>query len=388
MGEKAGVWEISRNRKILKNLDYTLILAAMAIIALGLVTVTSATQVTSLPGEAGFGFLWKQLLGITLGVTAFGFFLFWRYEELARYTRLLYVVNLALLLAVFAVGHSAGGARRWIQLGPLMFQPSEFAKLVVIIGLAVFLSEREGQLSRFRDLLPAFAYVGVPMLLILAQPDLGTALVFVAITLGMLFVAGARPLLLGGLTLAGLSGVVLWIWAHLNYGIWIPLKSYQITRLTIFLDPWSDWHKDGYHMIQSQIAIGAGGLWGRGLFSGTQNQLNFLPEQHTDFIFSVLAEELGFVGVVFLLTLYFVVLYRGLRIAGQSKDLCGTLMATGVVSMLAFHILTNVGMATGIMPVTGITLPLFSYGPSSMMFTLAALGLLCNVWVRRQTIVF
>jgi rod shape determining protein RodA len=360
----------------------------MAVITLGLVTVISATQVTSLPGEAGIGFLWKQILGIVLGTMAFVFLLFWRYEELSRYARLLYATSLVLLLAVLAVGHTAGGAQQWLRFGPLMFQPSEFAKLAVIIGLAVLLSEREGQLNRFRDLLPAFVYVGVPMALILAQPDLGTALVFIAITLGMLFVAGANPLLLGGLTLAGLSSVVLWIWAHLNHGIWIPLKSYQITRLTIFLDPWSDWQKDGFQVIQSQIAIGAGGLWGRGLFSGTQNQLNFLPEQHTDFIFSVLAEELGFVGVFFLLTLFFIILYRGLRIAGQSKDLTGTLMATGVVSMLAFHVLTNVGMATGIMPVTGITLPLFSYGPSSMVMTLAGLGLLGNVWVRRQTIVF
>ncbi len=381
--------QISRHRRVLKNLDYTLILAAMAVVGLGLVTVTSAIQVTSLPGGAGIGFLWKQILGIVLGMTAFVFFLFWRYEELSRYARLLYAVSLVLLLAVLAVGHSApGGAQQWLRFGPLMFQPSEFAKLAVIIGLAVLLSEREGQLNRFRDLLPAFVYVGVPMALILAQPDLGTALVFIAITLGMLFVAGANPLLLGGLTLAGLSGVVLWIWAHLNHGLWIPLKSYQITRLTIFLDPWSDWQKDGFQIIQSQIAIGAGGLWGRGLFSGTQNQLNFLPEQHTDFIFSVLAEELGFVGAVSLLALFFIILYRGLRIAGQSKDLTGTLMATGVVSMLAFHVLITVGMTTGIMPVIGITLPLFSYGPSSMVLTLAALGLLGNVWVRRQTIVF
>lgn len=360
----------------------------MAIIALGLVTIASATQVTSAPGEGSFGFVYKQLLGIAVGTAAFSFFLLWRYEELTRYAKVLYGANLAMLLAVLLIGHSAGGAQRWVQIGPFLFQPSEFAKLVVIIGLAVFLSQREGRLDRFQDLLPALAYVGVPTLLILAQPDLGTALVFVAITVGMLYVAGARPLLLGTLTLGGLGSMVTWIWAHLNHGIWIPLKDYQLDRLTIFLDPWSDWQGAGYHMIQSQIAIGAGGLWGRGLFNGSQNQLHFLPEQHTDFIFSVLAEELGLIGVVFLLGIFFILVYRGLRIAAQAKDLFGTLLAAGIVSMLTFHVLTNVGMTAGIMPVTGLPLPLFSYGPSSMITNLAALGLLCNVWLRRQMIVF
>jgi rod shape determining protein RodA len=360
----------------------------VAIVGLGLVTIASATQVTSVPGEPNLGFVWKQLLGIALGTGTFLFFLFWRYEELTKYTRLVYVVNLGMLLAVLLVGHAAMGAQRWIQIGSFLFQPSEFAKLAVIIGLAAFLTEREGRLERFRDLLPVFAYVGLPTLLILAQPDLGTALVFVAITVGMLYIAGARPLVLGAVTLGGLGAVIAWIWAHLNYGVWIPLKDYQITRLTIFLDPWADFQGAGYHMIQSQIAIGAGGLWGRGLFSGSQNQLHFLPEQHTDFIFSVLAEEFGFVGVVVLLTLFFIVVYRGIRIAAQAKDQFGTLLAAGIVSMLTFHVLTNVGMAIGIMPVTGLPLPLFSYGVNSMIVTLAALGLLCNVWLRRQVIVF
>jgi rod shape determining protein RodA len=365
-----------------------LILAAISIIALGLITIASATQITSISGEGSLVFIWKQLLGIALGTAVFVFFLLWRYEELVKYAKVLYGVNLVVLLAVLLVGHSAGGAQRWVQIGPFLFQPSEFAKLAVIIGLAIFLSQREGQLSRFRDLGSAFAYVGVPTLLILVQPDLGTALVFVAITIGMLYIAGARPLWLGGLVLGGLGSVVIWIWAHLNHGIWIPLKEYQIARLTIFLDPWSDWQNTGYHMIQSQIAIGAGGFWGRGLFSGSQNQLHFLPAQHTDFIFSVLAEELGFLGVVFLLGVFFVLVYRGLRIAAQAKDLFGTLLAIGIVSMLAFHVLINVGMAAGIMPITGLPLPLFSYGPSSMIINLAALGLLCNVWLRRQMIVF
>lgn len=376
-------------RRLLRNLDYTLIIAVALIIGLGLITISSASSANA-DGPVSFfsGTVNRQMISVALGAVAMGIIVFLRYEDLAKYRRLLYVVNIAMLAAVLIVGFTAMGAQRWIQIGGFQFQPSEFAKLFTIITLADFIAAREGQLSRFRDLLPVFAYVGVPMLLILMQPDLGTTLVFIAITIGMLFVAGARPLLLGGLTAAGFGGVIAWICVHLRYGIWIPLEKYQIDRLTIFLNPWSDWAGAGYNMIQSQIAIGAGGLWGKGLYNGTQNQLNFLPEQHTDFIFSVLAEETGFVGVMIVLTLYFVVLYRGLSIAAQARDLFGTLLATGIVSMLVFQILVNVGMSSGIMPVTGITLPLFSYGGTSMITTLAAIGILLNVWLRRRKIVF
>ncbi|RJX16836.1 MAG: rod shape-determining protein RodA [Desulforudis sp.] len=376
-------------RRLLRNLDYSLILVAMMIIALGLVTISSASTSTG-TGQGVFltRIVGKQLISVALGTVVLIIIMFLRYEDLSRYRRILYGLNIFLLLAVLVSGHEALGAQRWIQIGGFQFQPSEPAKLIMIITLADFLARREGNLARLRDLLPVFAYVSVPMLLILVQPDLGTTLVFFAITFGMLYVAGARPLLLGGLASGGLGGVLLWIWGHLQHGIWIPLKDYQISRLTIFLNPWADWAGAGYHMIQSQIAIGAGGLWGRGLYSGSQNQLNFLPEQHTDFIFSVLAEELGFVGVLILLTLYFILLYRGLRIASQARDLFGTLMATGIVSMLFFHILTNIGMTAGIMPVTGIPLPLFSYGGTSMLTTLAAVGILLNIWLQRQKIIF
>jgi rod shape determining protein RodA len=375
--------------RLLRNLDYTLILVAMMIIALGLVTVSSASTTTG-TGQGVFltRIVGKQLISIALGTVVIVFIMFLRYEDFSRYRRILYGLNIAILLTVLLSGHEALGAQRWIDIAGFRFQPSEPAKLIMIITLADFLTCREGNLARFRDLLPVFAYVSVPMLLILIQPDLGTSLVFFAITFGMLYVAGAKPLLLGGLAGGVFGGVVIWIWGHLQHGIWITLKDYQISRLTIFLNPWADWAGAGYQMIQSQIAIGAGGLWGRGLYSGSQNQLNFLPEQHTDFIFSVFAEELGFIGVVLLLALYFILLYRGLRIAGQARDLFGTLLATGIVSMLFFQLLTNIGMTAGIMPVTGIPLPLFSYGGTSMLTTLAAIGILLNIWLRRQKIIF
>ncbi|MBO8128592.1 MAG: rod shape-determining protein RodA [Peptococcaceae bacterium] len=375
-------------RRILKNLDYSLILAVALILLLGLVAISSATHVTGNDAQDAYRYVKMQLLWVFLGTAAAVTLLFWRYEELVRYYKILYVVNLVLLAAVLITGREALGAQRWIQIGPFSFQPSEFAKIIIIVTLAAFLAEREEQLSRFRDLLPVFAFIGVPMVLIMLQPDLGTSLVFVGITIGMLFMAGAKPLLLGGLVAGGLFTAIGWIWAHLNYGVWLPLKEYQLQRLIIFLDPWSDWQGAGYNMIQSQIAIGSGGLWGRGIYNGTQNQLNFLPEQHTDFIFSVLAEEMGFVGVIILLTLYFMLLYRGVQIAAQARDTFGTLIAIGIVSMLIFHIFVNIGMNIGIMPVTGLPLPYFSYGGSAMLADLIALGLLLNIWVRRQKIVF
>lgn len=377
------------NRRFLQNFDYTLFIAVVLVIIVGLITISSASPVTSSERGSFFsGNVNKHLVYVALGAVLMAVIIFLRSEDLAKYRRVLYIANLAMLAAVLVAGHTAFGATRWIQIGGFQFQPSEFAKLLMIITLADFLARREGRLSRFRDLLPVLAYVGLPMLLILLQPDLGTSLVFIAITVGMLYVAGARPLLLGGLTAFGLGGVGAWIWGHLRYGIWIPLEGYQINRLTIFLDPWSDWAKDGYNIIQSQIAIGAGGLWGKGLYSGSQSRLHFLPEQHTDFIFSVLAEEAGFIGVVVVLALYFVILYRGLRIAGQARDLFATLLGAGIVSMLVFQIMINIGMTSGIMPVTGLPLPLFSYGGTSMITTLAAIGILLNIWLRRRKIVF
>ncbi|MCL6557895.1 MAG: rod shape-determining protein RodA [Firmicutes bacterium] len=377
-----------RVKKLLRTLDYTLLVTTVLIIIYGLIIISSATHATNPAGADPLAFVKKQMMSVGLGLAVAVFLVSWRYEELMRYTTALYVVNILLLVAVIFVGHSALGAQRWIRIGPLLLQPSEFAKLIIIVTLAAFLSRREGKLARFRDLVPVFLFAGIPLLLILKQPDLGTSLVFIAVTFGMLYMAGARTawlLTIGG---AGLLVVCGWIWAHLNYGVWLPLKEYQLIRLTIFLNPWKDWQGAGYHMIQSQIALGSGGLIGRGLFNGTQNQLNFLPEQHTDFIFSVVGEELGFVGATVLLLLYLVLIYRGVRIATVAKDGFGRLIATGVVTMLVFHLLVNVGMTMGIMPVTGIPLPLFSYGGSAMLTNLMAIGLLQNIYVRRQKIIF
>jgi rod shape determining protein RodA len=375
---------------LFKKLDQTLLAVVALIIIFSLITIYSATKDDALLKN---DFV-KQIINIIVGLVAMIFMLNISYEDLAKHMKPLYILNLLLLGAVIFMGDSALGAQRWIEIGPFRFQPSEFSKLIIIICFAAFLNSRQGKLNRLRDLLPCFAFIGVPTILILKQPDLGTSLVFMAIMFGMLFAAGARPWLLALLIVGGLAFVSLWIWAHFwfeansAYNVWIPLKDYQLRRLTIFINPWADWLGDGYHVIQSQIAIGQGGLFGRGLFQGSQTHGDFLPIQDTDFIFSVVGEELGFAGAVTLLFLFFVLIYRCIFIAVNAKDNFGFLLSVGVISMLTFHIFINVGMTTGIMPVTGIPLPMFSYGGSNMITNLAALGLLLNINMKKQNILF
>ncbi|AEG59301.1 rod shape-determining protein RodA [Desulforamulus ruminis] len=411
------------DRRFVKNLDYTLIIAVFLILCFSLAIISSATLVSSprdfrehqetlsedasgIDGQVaeqpiGVSILKyskvffsdlvkKQIFIIFLGVLVLIILLSMPYEDLRRHRKAIYLLNLILLLIVLSpIGHSAKGATRWINVGlPFLLQPSEFAKVAITITFADFLAKREGKLNSLKELIPCFLHIGIPMLLILKQPDLGTSLIFVAITFGMLFVAGANPKLLAGLFVGGWSTAIAWVWMHFKFGLWIPLQDYQLDRLLVFLDPWKEWHGSGYHIVQSQIAIGSGGLTGKGLYNGSQNQLNFLPEQHTDFIFSVVGEELGFIGVTLLLFLFLIVLFRAIRIASQAKDLFGALLATGVASMLTFHILINVGMVSGIMPVTGVPLPFFSYGGSSMLANMIATSMLLNVYMRRQKILF
>jgi rod shape determining protein RodA len=249
----------------------------------------------------------------------------------------------------------------------------------MIISLATMLEERVGKLNNIHDLLPVAAYVGVPFLLVLKQPDLGTSLVFMAIFFGMVFICGINLRLLGGIFATGIAMMPL---------LWHFLKDYQKMRIMVFMDPNVDPLGSGYHIIQSKIAIGSGMLFGKGLFEGTQSQLDFLPENHTDFIFAVVGEELGFIGVVVLLLLYLVVLWRGVQIAQDASDMFGRLLAVGITSMLAFHVLVNVGMTLGIMPVTGIPLPLMSYGVSSLTTNIMAIAILLNIQLRKKKLEF
>ena len=342
-----------------KNLDKVMLLVSFFIVCISLAIIGSATHINK--GAINYDFVAKQGAAFVVDLMIILFFSRFDYAKLKKYAKPLYILNLLMLVAVMFVG------------------TSEFSKLIMIICTASILSDRVGQLNTWRQVLPIGLYVGIPFLLVLKQPDLGTSLVFLAITFGMLFVGRIKMSLLRNVFLAG---VVL---APVG---WHFLKDYQKSRITVFLNPNADPFGAGYHIIQSKIAIGSGMLFGKGLFQGTQSQLNFLPENHTDFIFSVIGEELGFLGCVFLLFLYFILVYRGLMIAKDCKDSFGMMLATGVVSMWAFQILVNVGMTCGIMPVTGIPLPFMSYGVSALTTNMMGLGLLLSIYMRQQTMIF
>jgi len=378
-----GVVKVLLDRRIMKNMDWTLLVTVILIISFGIVTISSAKQVVN-----GIAFWEKQLLWALVGIAVLILVQTLSYEDLAKWAKYIYVLNLVLLILVTVMGKTAKGAESWLKLGPVAIQPSEFSKIFIIITFATYLSQKQGNIKQFKDLIPCFIHVGIPMLLILAQPDLGTALVFIAILFGMLFVGGARPLYLISLIVLGLTVAIGGFYLHQKGVIELPLEPHQINRLTSFINPEQDPRGTGYHVIQSQIAIGSGGITGKGLYKGTQNKLDFLPEDHTDFVFAVVGEEMGFVGSAILLILLFVLLYRGLRIAAEAKDFFGTLLATGIVSMLLFHIFENVGMTVSLMPITGIPLPLVSYGGSSMVTNMISIGILLNIYLRRQKIMF
>ena len=365
-------------KSILRRTDLTLVAATVAIIIMSLVIIGSATHINT-PSDDRYWFVARQGLFALVNIGVAAFLMNFDYKLLQGYGNKLYIFNLIILLAVMVVGQSALGAQRWISIGPISIQPSEFSKIIMIVSLATMLEDKVGKLNTLHDLLPVAAYVGVPFLLVLKQPDLGTSLVFMAIFLGMIFACGINLRLLGGFFAAGVAMLPV---------LWHFLKDYQKMRITVFMDPNVDPLGSGYHIIQSKIAIGSGMLFGKGLFEGTQSQLNFLPENHTDFIFAVVGEEFGFIGVVVLLLLYLVILWRAIRIAKDASDVFGRLLAVGISSMLAFHVLVNVGMTLGIMPVTGIPLPLMSYGVSSLTTNIMSIVILLNIQQRKQKLLF
>ena len=364
----------AEKKRFLRRIDFALLFASIGIIIYSLIVISSATHVNT-PGEERYWFVQRQGIFAVVNVLIAILFLNFDYRGLQQYGKQLYIFNFIMLAAVMFFGHSALGAQRWIQIGPVSLQPSEFSKLIMIVCLASILENKVGQLNSLQDLLPVALYIGVPFLLVLKQPDLGTSLVFMAIFFGMIIICGIRWKILFGICLAGIASMPL---------IWQFLKDYQKMRIMVFLDPNVDPLGSGYHIIQSKIAIGSGMIFGKGLFEGTQSQLNFLPENHTDFIFAVVGEELGFIGAVILLLLYLIIFIRGLQIAKNASDVFGRLLAVGITSMLAFHVLVNVGMTTGIMPVTGIPLPLMSYGVSALTTDILSIAILMNIHMRKQ----
>lgn len=375
--------------KRLKFIDKTFVITLSVLLVFGLVVLTSASS--SISSDPYF-YLKKQITAIALGALAIIVILRYEYIELKRYSWFLYGLAVVMLIVVLILGEEVRGTTGWISIGPLpAVQPAEFTKILLILAFADFLNSRKGELNTLAQMLPCFAYMGLPFLLILMQPDLGTGLVYIAITLVMMYAAGANPKILLTLLFSGILLTVLLFLAHVHLGLPLPLEDYQIKRLIVFLDPYNDGQggRDaGWNTIQSLVAIGSGGLTGKGLFNGTQVQLNFLPEHHTDFIYAVIGEELGFIGAAFVLVLYGILILRAINISYNAKELYGTLMVLGITAMWLFHIFESIGMSIGLMPVTGIPLPFLSYGGSSMLTNLIAVGIILNVNIRGKKIVF
>ena len=357
-------------RRLHFHLDWAMLIALMALATLGLAQIYSAT------GGPTRIYV-TQIYGIVIGLIALAICLMIDYRTLADKSHFLYGGVVILLVYVLFLGVVRGGSRRWIDLGPLNLQPSEFAKATLALVLAKFFADgRRGGVGR-SDLLIAGAITVVPLVLIARQPDLGTAVTLVPVLFAGAFVAGMPMRIFGILALLGvLVAPVAWRFA---------LQDYQKERISTFLDPSQDAKGAGYQQIQARITVGSGGVWGKGFQKGTQGQLRFLPVAHNDFIFSVLAEERGFAGVLVALGLYLFVILRALEAAALAKDRLGSFLVLGVLASFTFQVVYNITMSAGLAPVKGLTLPLMSYGGSSMIATLAGFGLILNVRMRRFT---
>jgi rod shape determining protein RodA len=323
------------------------------------------------------GFHTKQIYWIAGGVVAMFIFAKIDYHKLIDWVPWAYGFCLISLVAVKLVGTKVLGARRWIKIGPMHFQPSEWVKLILILAVARYFANLGARSLTWKDIFKAFVLVGLPMLLVLSQPDMGTALTYTPVLIAGMFLGGIN--LRQALILIACGSVfVIGAWSSGKV-----LKPYQKARLTSFINPGDDPKGSGYQLLQSKIAVGSGGIWGKGAEKGTQTQGAFLPIPHADFIFAAFGEEHGFVGATFVLLLYFCILMRLIQNAQTAADLSGSLIIMGIVAVLTFQIAVNVGMVIGFMPVTGIPLPLMSYGGSSVLFTFLALGVAMNVRMRR-----
>jgi rod shape determining protein RodA len=368
------------DRRLIENFDWPIIWVLLGIICVGLLSIYSALY-NHIQAHPTHNLFIKQLLWLTVGFTLMLCSLLGDYQQLKRVSLWLYLLALCLLLAVLLVGKDVNGSKRWLELGGFQFQPSEFMKIAIVVYLASYFSSQEASpYPGLKKLLLPAVLVLLPVLLILAQPDLGTAITIMAISATIIFFVGIRwRYIVSGLLLVG--PLLFPVWEHV-------LKPYQKRRILILLRPDLDPLGAGYHIRQSKIAIGSGMLWGKGFLNGTQNKLRFLPEKHTDFIFSVWAEEWGFVGCFVLLALFALLVFLCLRVARRSKDRYGSLLVVGMTGLVLWQVLINIGMVVGLLPVVGITLPFVSYGGSSLITLCLAIGLIENVSMRRYIFQF
>lgn len=355
--------------KLFKDVHWPVLLLAAGISLSSIFFIYSATF------RGSDHFILKQLMWVGISLTVMWLVVSFGYRTFLNASYLLYGISILLLIGVLIFGHERLGAQRWFQIGSFVLQPSELSKIATILALAHFLFSRNRWSAQKRSLLIAGGMVALPFLLILKQPDLGSAMVFIAITIAILLVWGVRLRYLAVmLSLAIISAPFLW------HG----LKPYQQKRLTVFLNPSVDPLGSGYTAIQSKIAVGSGGLIGKGWLQGTQTQLDFVPEHHTDFIFCVIGEEFGFLGALLLILLYAALIGYAIQIMERTTDRGAQLLAAGISAMLFFQIFINIGMTIGIAPITGITLPLISYGGSSLLATFIAIGFLISIYKERS----
>ena len=358
------------NFRNLRRIDPWVLMLVVALGAMGVATLYSANR--SFTG--GTPYYAKQIVFMTAGLIAALSITCFDHRVLVAFAPLSYLFALVLLVAVLFIGNEVKGGRRWISIGFFNLQPSEVGKLAVILMLAWYLSRIGKRIEKIPWLILAFVIGAVPAFLVLIEPNLGTAMVFVPLTFAMVYAAGCKrwhllALVIGGAAMAPIG--------------WTFLKDYQRTRVLTFLDPASDPAGSGYHTIQSMITVGSGGLTGKGYMQGTQTYLSYLPEHHSDFIYSLLAEEWGFVGGATVLALFALLFLRILYNGAESEDLAGTLISVGVVTVLAFHVFVNIAITMGMMPVTGIPLPFMSAGGSFCIPTLISIGVLLSVHARR-----
>jgi len=360
------------DRRLITHFDWRLAATILAMALLGVLTIYSANALAASAFRRTLHL--RQVIWVGVGLAGMLTTCLVSYRNLGRFAYVIFGLSVALLVLVLFIGKAGLGAHRWIRIGSFAFQPSEFAKLSLVLFLARYFDDHRETLREPRTMLLPAGLTGLCMLLVLKQPDLGTALLLGFIALGLMFMLGLHwrrliPFVVGGVAVAPL--------------LWMILKEYQRRRIFVFLNPDLDPLGAGYHIAQSKIAVGSGGAFGKGWLAASQSQLNFLPLNHTDFIFAVLAEQWGFLGGLLVLLAYFYLITKGFQIARDCTDLFAALLAAGVSAMLAIQVLVNVAMVLGMMPVVGIPLPLLSYGGSSLLVTMLGLGLLLNIRMRR-----
>ena len=363
-------------RKSFKQFDFILFISVLLLCIYGILMIRSATLSFETNRHVKV-----QAISTILGILAIVFLVLLDYQFIGKFYIPIYIVSILLLVAValFGIGAEKWGSDSWLDIGGFVFQPAEIAKIGIIIFLAKYIDKNKNEINEPITLLKTIGLAGIPILLIAKQPDFGTAVVFVFFVVVMLFAAGLDWKYVGYAFLIGIISLPI---------LWFSLKPYQRNRIFSFLDPESDPSGASYQALQSKIAIGSGKIFGRGLFRGVQTQFNYIPEKQTDFIFAVIGEELGLIGGLILILLYFIMLFRLIKIAKNSKDMFGSLMVTGFASMFLIHIWENIGMTIGLMPITGIPLPFLSYGGTFQLVNLICIGIILSVGANKDGLNF